>query len=70
MNAQMSDPRAEGIRDCLRCGKKIRVVNVRGESFAVEIDAKQWEAEHLTLVVKYDMHFQYCTNNQAKMRPL
>lgn len=64
MKAQMFDPQAEGIRTCLRCGKKIRVVSVRGESFQVEIDPKQWEAEHLTLVVKYDMHFQYCTNNQ------
>lgn len=64
MKAQMFDPQAEGIRPCLRCGKKIRIVNVRGESFQVEIDAKQWGAEHLTLVVKYDMHSQYCGNNQ------
>ena len=64
MKSETFDPQAEGIRDCLRCGKKIRVVNVKGEDFQVEVDAKGWEAEHLTLVVKYEMHAQNCTNNQ------
>ena len=64
MRSQTFDPQAEGIRDCLRCGKKIRVVNVEGKDFQVEVDAKGWGAEHQTLVVKYDMHSQHCTKDQ------
>ena len=60
---QPEDPRAEGIRNCLICGKKIRVIEVEGNSFQVEPDAKQFDAEHLTLIVKYDMHHQHCNTH-------
>ena len=61
LTKKLIDPHAEGIRPCLRCGRDLRIVCVRGEPFQVEVDPREGSAEYQTLVVKYDMHFQYCT---------
>ena len=59
-NNKKPDPTDEGIRNCLRCGKPTRIIEVDRETFHVEINPVGWDAEHQRLVVKYDMHHPNC----------
>lgn len=54
-------PNEEQIRNCLRCGKPMRVVQVdKDNTFQVEVMPKKWDGEHQTLVVYYEMHHPNC----------
>ena len=54
-------PNEEQIRSCLRCGKPVRIVQVdKYTDFCTEVMPKKWDAEHLTLVVYYEMHHPNC----------
>ena len=57
-------PEVEGIKSCIRCGKPLRVIEVKGESFQVEVAPVEWDAELGRLVVKYDMHFPTCVKEK------
>ena len=58
-------PEVEGIKPCIRCGKPLRVIEVKGESFQVEVAPVEWDAEYKRLVVKYDMHFPTCDKERG-----
>lgn len=54
-------PNEEQIRECLRCGKPVRIVQADKESdFCTEVLPKRWDAEPGTLVVYYEMHHPNC----------